>query len=162
MSSAYDCNCACPTVTATQVPGSAGLDGSPGLNAYTVTIGDFIIPAIGANITFIVANSDWGVVGQNIYVDAAGYFQVIAKPSSGSFTAQYLNYPSNINAGNLVPSGSGVSPAGIIGAGVLAPGVVDPEGVVTGTPGQTYFNSALATFWVKVSGVGNVGWSQLI
>jgi hypothetical protein len=162
MSAAYDCCGPCPTVTVTEVPGSAGLDGAPGLNAYTVTVGDFIIPAVGANITFIVGSSGWMVVGQNIFVFGAGYFEVIAKPSIGSVTAQYLNYPSNVNAGNLVPSGSGVSPGGTIGSTVLTPGVIDPEGSVVGTPGQTYFNTTLSTFWIKASGVGNVGWVQLI
>jgi hypothetical protein len=41
-------------------------------------------------------------------------------------------------------------------------GVVNPEGVVVGTVGQTYFNTANETFWVKKTGSGNTGWLQLI
>lgn len=48
------------------------------------------------------------------------------------------------------------------GGGELPPGVVDPEGTVTGNPGQTYFNSANSTFWTKSTGTGNTGWVQLI
>lgn len=48
------------------------------------------------------------------------------------------------------------------GGGAIAPGVVDPEGVVTGTPGQTYWNTANTTLWIKSSGTGNTGWTQLI
>ncbi len=48
------------------------------------------------------------------------------------------------------------------GGGAVEPGAVDPEGSVTGTPGQTYFNSTNGTFWVKSSGSGNTGWVQLI
>lgn len=50
------------------------------------------------------------------------------------------------------------------GSGVdnLAPGVVDPEGVLTGNPGQTYFNTANSTLWEKATGTGNTGWVQLI
>jgi hypothetical protein len=47
--------------------------------------------------------------------------------------------------------GSGTGQSGIVG-------VVDPEGVVTATPGTTYLNTALETFWVKHSGNGNTGW----
>lgn len=52
--------------------------------------------------------------------------------------------------------GSGTGQSGIVG-------VVDPEGVVTATPGTVYLNTALQTFWVKQSGSGNTGWTpQLI
>ena len=47
------------------------------------------------------------------------------------------------------------------GAGMV--GVVNPEGIVTATPGTPYLNTALQTFWMKNSGVGNTGWgSQLV
>lgn len=52
--------------------------------------------------------------------------------------------------------------AAVSGSGNLAPGVVDPEGVVSGNPGQTYFNTANSTFWEKATGTGNTGWVQLI
>lgn len=48
------------------------------------------------------------------------------------------------------------------GGGAIAPGGVDPEGVVVGNPGQTYFNTANNTFWVKSTGTGDTGWIQLI
>lgn len=51
--------------------------------------------------------------------------------------------------------GSGTGQAGIVG-------VVDPEGVVTATPGTTYVNTANGTFWVKQSGSGNTGWQQYV
>lgn len=54
-----------------------------------------------------------------------------------------------------------VGPAGT-DATALAPGVVDPEGVVTGNPGQTYSNTANNSFWVKYTGNGNTGWHCLI
>ena len=44
----------------------------------------------------------------------------------------------------------------------VPPGVVDPEGVVVGTPGQNYLNSATDTYWVKKTGTGNTGWMKLI
>lgn len=48
------------------------------------------------------------------------------------------------------------------GGGGGETGVVDPEGVVTASPGTTYYNSANQTFWVKASGVGNTGWVQIV
>jgi hypothetical protein len=42
-----------------------------------------------------------------------------------------------------------------------APAQVMMSGV-TGAPGQTYFNTALSTFWVQASSsTGNTGWVQL-
>lgn len=39
-------------------------------------------------------------------------------------------------------------------------GVVDPEGAVTASPGVSYANTALHTFWYKETGTGNTGWFQ--
>lgn len=42
-------------------------------------------------------------------------------------------------------------------------GVVDPEGVVTAPPGQTYWNRANSSLWVQNSATaGNTGWQQLV
>ncbi len=41
-------------------------------------------------------------------------------------------------------------------------GVGSPEGVVTGSPGRTYFDTAADSLWVKKTGTGNTGWLQLI
>lgn len=40
-------------------------------------------------------------------------------------------------------------------------GVGSPEGAVVASPGTTYATAA-GELWVKVSGVGNTGWIQLI
>ncbi len=54
---------------------------------------------------------------------------------------------------NIVQGAAGGS--GEIGSG-------SPEGVVTATPGTTYFDTAANAFWVKETGVGNTGWTPLI
>ena len=41
-------------------------------------------------------------------------------------------------------------------------GTVDPNGNVTANPGTNYFNTTDLTFWVKATGTGNTGWTQLI
>lgn len=48
------------------------------------------------------------------------------------------------------------------GSGSATPGVVNPEGSVTANPGQTYYNTDNSTFWVKSSGTGNTGWTELL
>lgn len=48
------------------------------------------------------------------------------------------------------------------GIGNVAPGAVNPNGVVKGSPGQTYFNKSNNTFWEKSTGRDSVdGWVQL-
>lgn len=58
--------------------------------------------------------------------------------------------------------GATIDGGGGSGGGGIAPGVVDPEGAVTGDPGSTYYNTANGTFWVKESGSGDTGWSQVV
>lgn len=51
--------------------------------------------------------------------------------------------------------GSGTGQSGIVGSG-------SPEGGVTAEPGTIYWDSAGQSLWIKNSGSGNVGWTQLI
>lgn len=51
------------------------------------------------------------------------------------------------------------------GVGIGDGGLADsgsPEGVVTASPGRTYFDSANDVFYVKKTGNGSIGWVQLI
>lgn len=51
--------------------------------------------------------------------------------------------------------GSGTGGAGSVGAG-------SPEGVVTATPGTSYYDSVGLAFWFKISGNGDTGWVQVV
>lgn len=64
-------------------------------------------------------------------------------------------YSKSLGTWTLYSAGGG-------GGGNGQVGVVDPEGVVTASPGTTYWNSSNNTLWVKVSGTGNTGWVQII
>lgn len=68
----------------------------------------------------------------------------------GCIPAGYLPYV-------ILQAVRGVSslPTGNAGAG-------SPEGVVTGAPGSTYYNTSDQSFWVKGSGTGNTGWQQVV
>ncbi len=59
---------------------------------------------------------------------------------------------------HAVPDSSGGSGGG--GAGES--GVGSPEGVVTGAPGLTYWDTAGQSLWIKDTGTGAVGWVQVI
>lgn len=55
--------------------------------------------------------------------------------------------------------------AAIGGGGAIPPGAVDPEGVVIGNPGQTYWNTSVFphTEWLKETGTGTTtGWVQVV
>lgn len=58
---------------------------------------------------------------------------------------------------NALNGGAG----GVSGSGTLS-GSGDPEGVVTGSPGQIYINLTVPALWVKATGTGNTGWSQYV
>lgn len=47
---------------------------------------------------------------------------------------------------------------GMSGAGAIAPGSGSPEGVVTASPGQTYWDFTNQQLWVKEAGSGTTGW----
>jgi hypothetical protein len=48
------------------------------------------------------------------------------------------------------------------GGSLVTLGVVNPEGVVTDNPGALYWNKAGKVLWVKETGVGSVGWWQIV
>lgn len=158
-----NCNCACPDPVVVEIPGVEGESGDPGLNAFTETAGDFIVPAIDANVTILVESSLWMVVGQPVFVEDAGTFEVISKPSTGSFVGKYLDYSTNTETGTLIATGAAVSPGGQEPTSAVATvGVVDPEGVVSAGPGTFYINSVGPSLWAKITGTSNTGWQQFV
>ena len=115
------------TVLTEEVPGpqgAAGTDGANGTNgtnAYTLTTGAFSVPAKGANGVAPVADSSWAVVGQPVYIPAAGTFSVVSIPSASSIELKYLDYATNTYALLPVAIGSGVSPGGFNGENATVP-----------------------------------------
>lgn len=99
--------------------GAAGAAGAAGSNAYTTThasTGDFTMPAVNSTVTTDVAASAWATIGQVVYVQTAGYFEVTAKPSSTSITLKNLyGTPTNAAAAASIADGQTISPAGLKG-----------------------------------------------
>ncbi len=60
-----------------------------------------------------------------------------------------------LNRLNAMGSGGGTGGSGSTGVG-------SPEGVVTATAGTMYFDTTGQSLWIKSSGIGSTGWTQLI
>lgn len=140
-----DCNCACPTPVTTEVPGAQGLQG---VNAFTTTTANFVVPAQLATVAISVDDGTWAVVGQNIFVEGAGYFEVTAS-SAASITATYLDYVFNTYTGATIVSGAKISPAGTQAA------ITDPLPVANGGTGATTDANARAALSAAKSGANS-------
>jgi hypothetical protein len=51
-------------------------------------------------------------VGQNIFIEGAGTFEVVSKADSTHVLVEYLDYTGNTHAGSPISAGAGVSPSG--------------------------------------------------
>ncbi len=55
----------------------------------------------------------------------------------------------------MVGGGGGTGGAGLVGTG-------SPEGVVTATPGTSFYDTTGFAYYYKTSGSGNTGWQQVV
>lgn len=110
----------------------ASLIGEDGLNAFTTTTAQFVVPAELATVIINVVDSSWAALSQVIYIQNAGWYRVTAKPSTTQLTVRNLEdsatggYTENSAPTTVVASGSKVCPGGLQG----------PSG---GTPAGTAF-----------------------
>lgn len=113
----------------TGATGSTGSTGATGKNAYGDTTGVAI--SLGANLyTVPIVDNAWGKIGQIIYIETAGYYQITNVTPTVDFTVLDLLYSGN-NASNMTSTASlGVSPGGIKGntGGTGATGATGPAG----------------------------------
>ncbi len=71
----------CPTGVVPGPQGAVGPDGVPGSNgsnAYTTLSAGFTVPAVSADVTVAVGSTNWMAVGQIIFIQSAGWYQVAA------------------------------------------------------------------------------------
>lgn len=111
-----------------------GLPGINGKNAFTYTTDTFSVPAVSSNVTITVQNTGqytniWAVPGQIVYINGAGYYQVVSTTGNNQITVTNLGYTGNAAQSTLIATNSSVSPAGLIG----------PQGTAgaSGTAGST-------------------------
>lgn len=125
MSASHLCDCPCPDPLITEIPGSpgepgaAGTNGTDGQNAYTLTTDNFSLPAVAGPVVSDVGveNSAWAAVGQTVFISNGtnqGHFTVTAKPTSISFTLEWLDYPGDSAGGSAITAPATVSPAGVL------------------------------------------------
>jgi hypothetical protein len=112
-----NCDCVCASPELVLVPGSpgaAGNDGTDGINSFDITTSSFTCPAANGTtpVSILITNNAWVVVGQNLFIATAGYFQVQSTYGTTVLTCVYLAYAGNTAAGNTIAAGAGVSPAG--------------------------------------------------
>lgn len=144
MAGLTDCCSPCPSVQTVNIPGTpgaqgdAGADGTDGVNAFTLTTADFVVPSIGNTVTVLVADSTWATVGQNVFVQGAGYFSVSSKPGSGSMVLEYLDYNGNTHTGDTISTGAQISPGGTqpVSATPITSYALAGAQVLTATPAQ--------------------------
>lgn len=103
----YSCVPCTTTLQAVSVPGTEGID------AFTTTTANFVVPALGAQVTIDVVNSDWMNVGNTYFITGAGWFSLDNINSQTSITLTYLNITANTAAGNTTNSGAKVTAAGV-------------------------------------------------
>ncbi len=125
--------------------GEPGVDGTAGGNAFTlIAAPGFNVPIIGATQTNIpVANSSWMTIGQEVFVQNAGYFVVVNKSDSTHFDGTYSDVDFNVFAGNNIVAGKQVSPAG--------PVLNTPLSIARGGTNATTVQAAITNLGLKKS-----------
>jgi len=93
-------------------PGIDGADGTDGQNAFTVTTANFTQPAVNANVTVSLVNSEWASLGQIVVSESGGSYLAMARPTTTSLTIKNLGYDANAAPGVIIPNGSRMSPGG--------------------------------------------------
>lgn len=109
------------------IPGSAGApgtDGANGVNAFSTIASfqgiGFVVPAVGSSATiYLVDTGEWMAVGQQVYIQSAGQYQVTASASTnanGTFVQlQNVGTPGNAAPGSFISAGLTISPSGTSG-----------------------------------------------
>lgn len=132
MSDAANCACPCPTPAVVTVPGTggdAGDNGTNGVNAFSYLTNDATFTDFVTAVSCLLTESEWLAVGQVIYIENGGYFEVVTVGANGSCTLKYLEY-TNQSVPITVPGGdlNKVSPAGLQSElAVSLPNEISPE-----------------------------------
>jgi len=112
------CSPCCATVVNVQIPGPEGASGTNGAagtnggNSYTISTANFVVPAVGANVTVSVADSSWMVVGEKVVVQGPATFQVISLPTVNSAVLKFMGYVDDVAVGTTIVAGAAVGPSG--------------------------------------------------
>lgn len=139
------------------VAGTAATAGADGVNAFTITTSQFVMPIAAATVTVAVENSQWISVGQIVFIEQGGWFEVAAVPTDTSVTLENLDYDGNVAPATVVALGKRLSPSGPAGSagedGASGPDV-DARYVVTNAtdiPANGFNLGALTSGLLKIT-----------
>lgn len=153
-------SCCCQSsVEVINVP---GLEGEPGSYSFSHVDLANVTPNKGSPFAaaLIVSGNDWMAVGQYIFIQGSGTYQVLSKPTSVSIQAVYLDVDANTESGNAIALNAQISPSGPPQtSGVF---FYDDITFPTASPVSICINAAKKV-WVKTSGsYDNNNWESLI
>lgn len=179
MAALNDCCPPCPQPPV-NIPGAAGApgtDGTNGVNAFSTIASfqgiGFTVPAVGSSATvYLVDTGEWMAVGQQVYVQSAGQYQVTGAASTnanGTFVQlQNLGTPGNAVPGSFISAGLTISPSGLAGSNAYTvttevfdiPAIgyasaITCQNVAWMVPGQVVFVQGAGYFQVQSINVSN-------
>jgi len=137
-----DCGTACQTSAVVTIPGpkgdtgAAGADGNNGVSAYALTTAAFTVPAVSSNVTIDVSNSSWMIPGEPIFIQNAGFYDVVSKPSNASVTVKNLGYTGNAAPTTVIAMLQLLGPTGLKGTDGTVPTVTFNDLSPTTTKGD--------------------------
>lgn len=109
-------------------PGTNGSNGSNGQNAYTTLSAAFTQPAVGATASATVVSSAAFVIGEDAFLEGAGYEEVTAIADATHVTLRNRGYTANSAPATVIPIASRLAPSGEKGAAGAAGGGGDMLG----------------------------------
>jgi hypothetical protein len=92
----------------------------------------YVQPAVNASVSIPVDVSEWVSVGQVVYVEGGGHYNVTSVPDAKHIVVTNLGYTGNTSATTTISSGRKVSPAGLASGGGGGGGVLPPLSDVSG------------------------------
>lgn len=103
--------------------GAVGPEGADGSSAFTNTTAQFIQPAVGSSVSVTVNDEEWANIGQNVFVEDGGYYEVVNIAAS-TLSLENLGTPGNAAPSTVILTGAKVSPAGATGADGIPQGAI--------------------------------------
>lgn len=111
--------------------GPVGSAGTGGVDAFTVTTSNFTVPAINSNVNVDVLQDSWMAIGQIVFIESAGYYQVVTPISGTTVTLKNIGVSTNAVPTTIITFGKKVSPSGVAG---MSPSITASNGLtLTGT-----------------------------
>lgn len=120
---------------ATGATGADGEDGQSGINSFSLIIDGFTVPAVDDDVSLSVSDSSWMLAQQIVFIQNAGYYQVVSKANSNEVTVTNLGYDGNAAPAAVIGALQYMSPGGLKGLDGSSSDVLD-DITPTNTKGQ--------------------------